>query len=181
MDIRFEASSIDNSAIYIIIQQLLPFMKRDRYYDPPVLDDQKVTEKERTLYEQVYLPAYTEICEHSSAFHHDCPSESWLGEQACLSMIHAINQRAWWYLYYYAVKEVTAKHSMIEVRKLAQIAREATLCIFDGDLSIKEAVHIAFTHADFAPDGSIEKKIVNDIADRIAEYREAPSHSMVYR
>ena len=106
MDIKFSALSIDNNAIWIVIEQLLPYFSANTDSEFYTLNEKTASEKHRILYKEVFLPYTIESRVHH-AYHHSDGAyvpDSWLGEQVCLSMIHHINQKAWWYLYFYAVK-----------------------------------------------------------------------------
>lgn len=180
MNIRFDALSIDNSAIYIIIDQLSPFLKYDPDFEYRVLDDASGSEKHRILYEQVFLPYSAESRDHFYCHHYDAPSDSWRGEQACLSMIHAINQKATWLLYYYAIKEAVEKHSKISEERIKQIAHKTTGHIIDGNRSIRDAVHESISLENNI-EMHIENMIVDELTQKVREYEKAPSHPMIYR
>ncbi len=180
MDDRFTASTIDNSAIFIVIDQLIPYLKYKSDSKCRILDDEKATEKHRMFYEHVFLPYTEQSREHFYCHHNDAPSDSWQGEQVCLSMIHAINQKAWWWLYYYAIQEAIETHCKVSKDKIEKFAHKATVFMLDGDSNIGEAVNSSISK-ELDLEKHIEDVIVDDITNVIMEYKKAPSYPMVYR
>ncbi|MBQ8161908.1 MAG: hypothetical protein IJ083_14355 [Clostridia bacterium] len=180
--IIFDVLNIDNNAIHLIIDQLWPFLR----YDPDSefrvldLDHENVSEKQLLLYEEIFIPYCTECSKHHS-LHHNCSyPDSWLGEQTCLSMIHYLNQKAWWLLHYYAIEEAIRRYCSLSDEMLDRITSTITYCILDRDASIADAVNNAIS-GELNMEKDIESLISNDIAHTIEKYKEEPSTSMVYR
>ena len=163
MNVQFDCLSIDNNAINLVIDQLLPFLK----YDPDSefrvldLDNESIAEKHLSLYEEVFLPYCVESRKHHLLHHYadDFYPDTWCGEQTCLSMIHYLNQKAWWMLHYYAVKETVQKYSKAKSEISDNVIIRITACIIDVNISIAEAVSRQIS-SEFAIDKSSEKMIV---------------------
>ncbi len=184
MSIQFECSSIDNNAIYLVINQLLPYLKYEPASEFRVLnlDDDGISEKHIILYKEVYLPYCAESKKHH-LLHHSGGAfypDSWIGEQACLSMIHYLNQKAWWFLYYFATEDVVKKYCDIKKDLLERVSSRTTHNILDGGMSIGAAVDGQMARELKLDDGKKEM-IVHDIAQTIEEYKDAPSFPLTYR
>ncbi len=95
-------------------------------------------------------------------------------------MIYAINQKARWLLYYFAVRETTEKYIRLSDDQLDDISKQITGELIDDNSDIKKAVSDAFSHM---PDmnSDTENLIIKGIAGLIQKYEEAPSHPMIYR
>ncbi len=178
--IRFNATNIENSAIHIVADQLIPYLEYDPDAEFRVLNEDKAQEKYRVLYNSVFIPYCIESREHFSCHHYDAPMDSWCGEQACLSMIYAINQKAWWLLYYYAIKEAVEARIKVSKDKIRKIAQGATSSVLDYDTSIEDAIH-AFVSEELNLERDAESLIVDDVTQTIKRYREVESSPMIYR
>ena len=184
MSIKFDSSNIDNNAIHLIIfDQLAPFLKYDSDSELRVLDldNKNVLEKHLIFYEEIFVPYSTEshkhhMLHHGGGFYPD----SWFGEQACLSMIHYLNQKAWWLLYYYSVKESVERHCDLSGEILNRISNRTTHCILDGNMSIADAVGYVLS-SELNLEKYKEQLISNDITQIIEKYKDAPSSPMIYR
>lgn len=180
MNVHFDALDIDNSAIFIVIDQLAPFLKYDPDSEFRVLDDPNEKEEYKVLYEQVFIPYCKEEREHFYYHHNDYVSNDWMGEQACLSMIHAINQKAWWLLYYYSIREAVKEYCKVSEEKLNRVSLVTTCHILDGDYSIDDAVEYCVSEK-LNLDIEIAKLIINKIKQKILKYEETSSRPMRYR
>ena len=181
MAVKFAASTIDNDAIFVVIDLLLPYLKYDPDSEYRVLNDSDISEKYKILYEQVFLP-YVKESEAHFRYHHraDYAPNGWKGEQSCLSMIHAINQRAWWFLYFFAIKETIKEHWKASEEDLNNISRRTTCYILDGDCSIEDAVSECISQ-ELNLDEATGVLIANEITQMIEGYKEKKSQPMTYR
>lgn len=178
--IQFDAYDIDNSAIHIVIDQLVPYLKHDPDSEHWVINEEQATAKHRVLYESILIPYFAESKEHFYAHHYDSPTTKWCGEQACLSMIYAINQKAWWLLYYFAIKDAVEAYGKVPESKIDVTAHEATSYIIDGNRSIKDTIHTLISNK-YDHEESNEKLMIDDISQTIQKYKETPSYPMIYR
>ena len=181
---HFDSWNIDNNAIHIVIDQLLPFLRRDAYEGLYVLDldHDSIEEKHLAFYEEIFEPYRAERQNRNNVFHPDgAPDpDSWYGNQASLSMIHYLNQKAWWMLHFYAVKETVQKHLKVKSKKLDEIACFTTYNILDGNVNVADAVNWQITEI-LNIDKRTEKIIIEDITEIIECYKKEPSHPMTYR
>lgn len=184
MSIQFDCLSIDNNAIHLVIDQLLPLLKYDSNSDFRVLDleNENVAEKHLEFYEEVFLPYCVEHRKHSLLHHYAGAfyPDTWFGEQSCLSMIHYLNQKAWWMLHYYAVKEAIQTHCKAKNKLPDDIIIRITSCMIDGNMSIAEAINGQIS-SEFKLEKCTREMIFDDIAQTVEKYRDAPSFPMVYR
>lgn len=179
MGIRFSAENIDNNAIYAVIDQLQPFLILDSS-GQNWMPNESATDKEWTFYDQVFIPYRNEYRIHFNRHHNESITEDWFGEQTCLSMIHFINQKAWWLLYYYTIIESVVKYTKLRSDKLYSIAQMMTINLLDDMGSIESAVH-DYISKDIDLDKSTESLIADEISRLISEYKVAPNHPMMYR
>ncbi len=182
MRVQFKSESIDNGAIYVVLEQLSPVLKKelDLEYHYRILDQEKASEKQKQMYEQIALPFIVESRNHH-AYHHDMNMpRSWQGEQTCLAMIHALNQKARWLLYFYAVRETIEKYCDLSDAQMDEISRQITGRLIDDDVDIKTAFFEAFSRI---PETNSDKEqtIINEVSEIIQKYEEAPSHPIIYR
>lgn len=184
MSTKFDCLSIDNNAIHLVIDQLAPFLKyeSDSEYRVLDIDNEIISKKHLTLYEDIFVPYIVE-CKKHHLLHHYAGAfypDSWFGEQTCLSMIHYLNQKAWWLLHFYAVKEAVKRHCNINDEMLNRISHQTTHCILDGDMSISSAINRMIS-SELSLERFKEDMISNDIAQTIEKYKDMPSIPMVYR
>ena len=180
MDIRFDALNIDNNAIEIVVEQLVPFLKNSADSRFRILDGAGITEKHIILYEEIFLPYCEERSNHFDYHHNDFASDTWCGEQVCLSKIHLINQKAWWLLHYFAIEEAIESFCDVKEEKLNKISRHIARCLLDGDMCVKDAVKGCISDELKLKESTVDS-IVDKINTRLEEYKKVPSHPMTYR
>lgn len=184
MSVQFDCWDIDNNAINIVTNQLLPYLKYDPDSEYRILDLDKegLEDKHMILYDEIFLPYLIESRKHFHRHHRDgCfYTDSWYGEQTCLSMIHYLNQKAWYLLHYYAVEEAVQAHCRVDHNKLKTIVSQTTSCLLDHEMSVADAVKYQISK-EIKLKKHKEEILVNDIIQTIAKYADVPSHPMVYR
>lgn len=188
MSVRFDCKDIDNDAIHIVIDLLLPYLKYDPDSEYRVLDLEKedIEDKHLTLYEEIFVPYMVESKKHFQCHHYGgCVfPDSWHGEQACLSMIHAINQKAWWLLYFFAIKDAMNSYCKIPQESQDVVTSRITSLVLDGGVNIEDAIVTCIDESWKPRSKNKEPKqdlIIQKITQSIKVYKEVPSHPMVYR
>ncbi|MBR6951658.1 MAG: hypothetical protein IKH56_08025 [Oscillospiraceae bacterium] len=184
MSIQFDCLSIDNNAIHIVLELLFPFLKYDSDSEYRVLnlDDENISKKHLALYEAIYLPYCTESRKHHQVHHSDgCfYPDSWYGEQTCLSQIHYLNQKAWWLLWFYAIKEAIQRHCNVTDEITDRLSSLTAHYILDVDMSIPDAVSYHLS-SELGLGKDQEELIVSEISNTLKKYNDAPSFPMKYR
>ncbi len=135
--VLFDSFTIDNNAIFLVIDQLCPFLK----YDPDSayrvldLDHENILEKHLVLYTEIFLSYIAEYHKHSVLCHYEEGyPESWSGEQTCLSVVHCLNQKSWWLLYYFAVRDACESHFHVPDEVLNRISSRTVHLIPDENI-----------------------------------------------
>ncbi len=181
MENTFDAVNIDNNAIEIVTNQLRSFLNPDGDSEFLKFDDQNTSGKHRILYEEIYLPYCRAKMDHFNYHHNDCVVDSWCGEQVCLSIIHLINQKAWWLIHCFAIEELIEKYcDDPEEDDLKEISRHTARCILDGDMTIKDAVNNCIS-GKIGLESDKEELLIGELSHKIAEFKEVPSLPMYYR
>ena len=186
MDVRFEYWEMENSAIYIILDSLEGYLKdKDERAAFQPLDEDKATEKEKVFYQEIYVPYWSEKRDHMDYHLDGAVTDTWRGEQACLSAIHCLNQKAWWLLYYYAVSEAVSRsekgiEEKLGSERLKNFAKNVTSLIIDDNMTIQKAVTRCNNGWIYLSDYAVEK-IVDDVSKKAEEYKKRQSVNYKYR
>ena len=174
------SENVKNSAIKLILEQLEDYLIPNLDTEYCLLNGQNATDKLKVFYELIYLPYCAEHRKHYYFHHNFSMPDNWYGEQACLSMIQAINQRAWWLLYYYTIKEAIEYHCKIQEEKADMISRKITSFILDGENSIAEAITWNITK-ELPSKSEMTNAIITETTEKINQYKRTPSTPITYR
>ncbi|MBQ1334789.1 MAG: hypothetical protein IIY34_05490, partial [Clostridia bacterium] len=138
-----------------------------------------------------FLPYCAESSRHFWRHHRNDShvDASWYGEQTCLSMIHAINEKARWLLCLFAVEEAIAEHYIIPKKRMDIIVRGVTCSVIDGGAAVHDAVNYWIDDScklkkkNKRPGQAdiIRNIIIQSITEKIEEYENRPSKRMQYR
>ena len=180
MKIKFDGLNIDNNAIHIVIEKLIPLLKFEPSERFRELDLDNATDKHLTFYTEIFIPYCVESSDHFDYHHNDFATDSWCGEQVCLSKIHFLNQKAWWLLHYYAIKESLEKNLKAQEDQVDRLSKHIARCIIDGEMSVEQAVDFCASK-DINMDKKAKKSVIDSISEEIATYKDVPSYSMLYR
>ena len=184
-EIHLDAITLDCSALNAVAEILKPHLKYDPNSEYRVLNKETSTEKYKELYDSVFLPWCIERKAHFQVHHNFHIPEFWHGEQACLSMIHALNLKAWWLLYFFTIKEALERHCRITGSETEIIARSITGRIIDDGESVAKAIasHVDKSYvAKHGYEKNLQEQIIADIEQQVENYKKADSYSyMMYR
>ena len=165
----------DRKAV-LIVEDLLNKHLVDEDYDYlKELNRETASYKEEILYREIYAPTKTAELEFFDFLYMRRISDMWRGQRASINELDNLGLKAWWLLYYFAVKEAAERNDTEPGTRwyqdrLNQFSRGVTCAILDDEMSVRDAINHCNSDVINLP-GDLVDRLVDDISKQIEEYR----------